>query len=62
MTIAFRNMEIGSTDHDRAISGGTGSRKHARAALEGDDFPFHSGAVEYYQDNDAWDDSLPTPE
>ncbi|QCS42496.1 TAXI family TRAP transporter solute-binding subunit [Natrinema versiforme] len=31
-------------------------------ALEGDDFPFHPGAVEYYQDNDAWDDSLPTPE
>ncbi len=31
-------------------------------ALEGDEFPFHSGAVEYYQDNDVWDDSLPSPE
>ncbi|UHQ98523.1 C4-dicarboxylate ABC transporter substrate-binding protein (plasmid) [Natrinema zhouii] len=31
-------------------------------ALEGEEFPFHPGAVEYYQDNDVWDDSLPSPE
>ncbi len=32
------------------------------AALEGDEFPFHPGAVEYYKEKDAWDDSLPTTE
>ncbi|WP_254532684.1 TAXI family TRAP transporter solute-binding subunit [Natrinema gelatinilyticum] len=32
------------------------------AALEGDEFPFHPGAVEYYKEKDVWDGSLPSPE
>ena len=32
------------------------------AALETDAAPFHPGAVQYYKDNDVWDDSLPTAE
>jgi TRAP transporter TAXI family solute receptor len=32
------------------------------SALEMEELPFHPGAVQYYQDKGAWDDSLPTVE
>lgn len=32
------------------------------SALENEETPFHPGAVQYYQEKDAWDDSLPTTE